>query len=362
MINPFIFSATHQELNMTMYFFGIAHAWTYEKLPIYLINQLERCDVLFHEGRHGVVFVEPFKTNRALREDSNLNSYGWLDKLTEEEKSVTQQIVNHYFKHVKREHINIPSIDKIAFWAIYELVEHFEYFATGNEVDYTIHNKFLDSGKKVIDLDNDFLNNRLRRLLVKEQENIYLLTPNLPPPYIGLPFKRHLVSINNFFKTNTYDFDKCEDLCDIQSLVEFSNDFSRESSMYVIDRNIKWIEKIYAFISKHQDRYKNRHLNLGVMCGMAHLPDLFARLISKGFEIKDISKPELELPLPERTKQMIFGFQVEKRAFEFIKSSIVSPSSPKELLNEIAAEEEFKQYVAMHGGNKRVAGALILKR
>ena len=74
----------------------------------------------------------------------NVLSDNWLEKLDSDEQATAQQIVDHFFKIVRCQKVDIPKIEQVRFWAISILVQHFDYFAKDNAIDPTIHHLFLE--------------------------------------------------------------------------------------------------------------------------------------------------------------------------------------------------------------------------
>ena len=148
-------------------------------------------------------------------------------------------------------------------------------------------------------------------------------------------FKELLAEIKIFFETGEYPFEsEEEDPANFRGMQNFPHIFAlanecfksskfRDSpgfyQKYIGDRNARWLQIKWNYLKAHS----NEDHQLLEISGAAHLPDMFARFIRKGFTISEVSESERK-PLSEATKQMILGFEQEIRTYFSVLKSLKS--------------------------------------
>ena len=108
----------------------------------------------------------------------------------------------------------------------------------------------------------------------------------------------------------------------LYNIIDYAHDFALEDPAYIPDRNERWITILGEIIAKHDNK---TNLNLSLLCGCCHLPDFFARLISKGFEVFLVKKFELE-PIDPNLVSYFHGYQLVKKVYTNLKDEILGTS------------------------------------
>ena len=305
-LHPSIYQATHSDLPFPIFMVGIAHANTMDDLSVLQRLAIDTSNVLFHEGFDGTVFGNVFNYPYTWKKHYKARNIG---KLSEQDKQHITKIFDIYFKHVHGQDNVQINIDDLNFWAIDYLLEHYDYYRTGQEVDYTIHRMFQARGYNVFNLDS-------LHKLITEFNNTMFHAFNANSIRDTLNTKILQLDDDASDEEDEVPLD-LQNLCDVISL---NVDFMRTEPTYTTGRNIEWFEKISHFL--HYSREDNTLKPL-ILCGTVHLVELFTLFIAKGFTIsvkEDIDEPFT--PLDQNIVNLLFACDLEKRTFEDIKASI----------------------------------------
>jgi hypothetical protein len=327
--DPCFFVVHHPERKIKLHFLGIYHAVQFRQLPIWCQKKIKSMDVLFHEGSGATVFIDPFSMPLPLYFFNPKLHYNWFDNLNEDEQAIVQKVMNLYCKNVKGSHFPIPPVQELRFWCINELVAHFEYFYQGQNIDYILHNHFVHNKKMVISLDKPnsaFQKEHMHYALQAELQS-------LKNKYDPIPIlKKQLQNIKTYFETGNYDDRIDEDDPDefidfpeftyphFHFFIESANNIAMEMPSYIPKRNIEWLKIIEETITASHTTYQNE--SALILCGIAHLPDLFARLIFKGFHVHHLTE-KTHLPLESHMLDLIHSYRLYHETFQNLKSEII---------------------------------------